>query len=50
MIVKTIIIKENKDKTFTIDVTERSLQTQTKKNEVKIVKQIDTFLRNELEV
>lgn len=49
MIVKTIIIKENKDKTFTIDVTERNLQTQTK-NEVKIVKQIDTFLRNELEV
>ena len=49
MIVKTIIIKENKDKTFTIDVIERSLQTQTK-NEVKIVKQIDTFLRNELEV
>jgi len=49
MIVKTIIIKENKDKTFTIDVTERSLQTQTK-NEVKIVKQIDTFLKNELEV
>lgn len=45
MIVKTIIIKENKDKTFTIDVTERSLQTQTK-NEIKI----DTFLRNELEV
>lgn len=49
MIVKTIIIKENKDKTVTIDVLERSLQTQTK-NEIKIVKQIDTFLRNELEV
>lgn len=49
MIVKTIIIKENKDKTFTIDVTERSLQTQTKK-EVEIVRQLDTFLRNELEV
>ena len=49
MIVKTIIIKENKDKTVTIDVTERSLQTQTKK-EVKIVRQLDTFLRNELEV
>ena len=43
MIVKTIIIKENKDKT------ERSLQTQTK-NEVEIVRQLDTFLRNELEV
>lgn len=28
---------------------ERSLQTQTK-NEIKIVKQIDTFLKNELEV
>jgi len=49
MIVKTIIIKENKDKTITIDVTKRSLQTQTEK-EVKIVKQLDTFLRNELEV
>ena len=49
MIVKTIIIKENKDKTVIIDVAERSLQTQTKK-EVKIARQLDTFLRNELEV
>ena len=49
MIVKTIIIKENKDKTFTLDVAERSLHTETE-NEVKIAKQFDKFIRNELEV
>ena len=52
MIVKTIIIKEekgHKNPKIQIDVSERSLNTETK-IEKEIVNQIDKFLKNKLEV
>ena len=49
MIVKLIVIKENTNKTISIDVTERSLGSETKV-EKKIIQSIDNFLKNKLEV